>query len=67
MNITLDDKTLEMLNKIAGRHDNEDLEFVIHGAIQYFILLHVIPTEDQLLVKDIINKHCAYIEILGLQ
>jgi hypothetical protein len=67
MNIPLDDKTLGILNKIADKHDNQDIEFVIYNAIEYFILLHKIPFEDQLLVKEILDKHCPYIELSKLQ
>lgn len=67
MNITLDDEILKMLNKIAEKHDNQDVESIIHGAIQYFILLHFIRTEDQLLIREILNKYDTFIELKGLQ
>jgi hypothetical protein len=78
MNIPLDDKTLGILNKIADKHDNQDIEFVIYNAIEYFILLHKIPVavqayiimqslplEDQITILEIMNSSADIFKLKG--
>jgi hypothetical protein len=56
MNITIDDN---ILNKISEKHIGSDINNVINDAIALFIMVHFLSTEDQLLIKNAINKHTS--------
>jgi len=53
------DERLEAISDAGGTSVDE----VIEGAVQAFIILHMLPYGDQKVIKDIMNKTCNNFEL----